>query len=320
MAQCAYGRTDLSYIGSGLKRPECVLTVASGETFVADARGGVTTIHPDLRISTLLARGGPSDFLPNGVALLPDRSFAIANLGAEGGVWRLGTDGTLIEILRRVDGYDLPPTNFVGLDHLARLWITVSTRKNPRNLSLVKGAEPDGFVVLLDASGARIVTDGLSYTNEAKVCPKGDFLYINETAGRRLVRHAIRRNGDLGARETVAEFGSGVFPDGLDFDVDGGVWITSVVSNRLIRIDPANGRSTVIFEDTDPDHVAAVEEVFQSGRFAGTDPAPGTIGNVASLAFGGPDLRTIYLGTLSGQSVPYLRSPATGFPPPHWLF
>ena len=38
--------------------------------------------------------------------------------------------------------------------------------------------------------------------------------------------------GALGPRETVTEYGHGVYPDGLEFDAEGGFWVTSIVSNR----------------------------------------------------------------------------------------
>jgi gluconolactonase len=38
----------------------------------------------------------------------------------------------------------------------------------------------------------------------------------------------------------------------------------------------------------------------------------------ASLTFGGPDLRTLYIGSLRGTTIPYLRAPVAGLPMVHW--
>jgi len=38
----------------------------------------------------------------------------------------------------------------------------------------------------------------------------------------------------------------------------------------------------------------------------------------ASLTFGGPDLRTCYVGSLRGTRIPYFRSPVPGLPMVHW--
>ena len=42
--------------------------------------------------------------------------------------------------------------------------------------------------------------------------------------------------------------------------------------------------------------------------------------NIASIAFGGPDLRTAYLGSLSGDTIATFRSPVAGLPLPHWAY
>jgi gluconolactonase len=39
---------------------------------------------------------------------------------------------------------------------------------------------------------------------------------------------------------------------------------------------------------------------------------------MASLTFGGPDLRTVYLGSLMGTSIPYFEAPVAGLPMAHW--
>jgi hypothetical protein len=39
---------------------------------------------------------------------------------------------------------------------------------------------------------------------------------------------------------------------------------------------------------------------------------------MASVTFGGPDLRTAYIGSLVGTRIPYFRSPVAGLPMVHW--
>jgi SMP-30/Gluconolactonase/LRE-like region len=256
---------DLAFVGTDLARPECVVATAQGDVFVSDRRGGITRLGAD-GSQTLLRARDAGDFLPNGFALLPDRSFAIANLGPAGGVWRMAADGTLAPEVTEVEGVPLPGTNFVNADHSRgelRLWISVSTRHAPREQAFSRHVA-DGFIVLKDRRGVRVVADGIGFTNENKTDPGGRFLYVNETMARRLSRFAIRDDASLGPRETVAEFGPGTFPDGFEFDAEGGIWIASVVSNRLLRIAP-DGSQSVILEDSDPAVVAAVEEKYKSG-------------------------------------------------------
>jgi hypothetical protein len=277
-------------------------------------------VHDDRPPELILGRG-VKEFLPNGFALLPDRSFMIANLGPSGGVWRMLRDGELVPELLEVDGMSLPPTNFANAEHTTgtlRLWVSVSTRKVPREQAM-RSDIADGYIVLKDAGGTRIVADELGFTNENKLDPSGRWLYVNETMARRLSRFALKGDG-LGPRETVAEFSDGIFPDGFEFDAEGGIWIASVVSNRLLRIAP-DGSQTVVLDDGDPEVIARAERHFVEHRFTRADidaGRDGVLGNLASVTFGGPDLKTVYLGSLFAERIATFRSSIAGATPLHW--
>lgn len=313
----------LGWLGADLVRPECVLATASGDLFTADWRGGVVHRHPDGR-QTLYQADLPTGELlrPNGIALLPDGSFLCAHLGAKsGGVWRLHRHGELEPWLLRVAGQALPPTNFVLPDGRDRVWVTVSTRREPRALGY-RATGGDGFIVCVTASGSRIVADGLGYTNEVALHPSGRWLYVNETFAQRLSRFSVEADGSLGARETVVRFGPGTFPDGLAFDEEGCAWVVSIVSNRLIRIAP-NGEATLWLEDVDPGHLAWVQQAFDSGTMdrPHLDQGGGRVlGNISSIAFAGPERRTAVLGCLLGSQLATLPMPAPGVAPVHWSY
>jgi sugar lactone lactonase YvrE len=38
----------------------------------------------------------------------------------------------------------------------------------------------------------------------------------------------------------------------------------------------------------------------------------------SSVTFGGPDLKTVYIGSLRGARIPYFKSPVAGLPMVHW--
>ena len=312
---------SLRFVGRGLNRPECVLATARGDLYAADWRGGVARIAPDGAHELYAGRlPGGRPLRPNGIALRRDGSFLLADLGErEGGVFQLFRDGRVQPFLVEVDGAGLPPTNFVTEDAAGRVWVTVSTRKHPRSLDYRPDCA-DGFIVLADGRGARIVADGIGYTNEAIVSPDGGWLYVNETFGRRLSRFPIRPDGSLGAKEVVTSFGHGTYPDGLTFDAEGHAWITSVVSNRVIRVAPT-GAPTLVLEDADAAHIEECEAAYLSGTLGRPhlDKIAGRVlRNVSSLAFGGKDLRVAYLGCLLGDSIAAFDSPVAGHAPAHW--
>jgi sugar lactone lactonase YvrE len=291
----------LTPLGAGLHRPECVVVDRDGSVYVPDWRGGVTRIADDGSQQTWMAIDPPVDLRPNGIDLMRDGSFLVANLGDAGGVWRLCRNGAIEPFLTDVEGRALPPANFVLLDG-DRTWISVSTRHVPRQQAWRRDIA-DGFVVLVDRSGARIVADGLHYTNEVRPDPTGTWLYVVETFGRRLTRFRIAGDGDLSNPEVVVTLGQGCFPDGFAFDRSGRIWITSLISNRLLRFD--RGEIATVIEDVNADHVAAVERAFASGemRTEHLGPIPQTkLQQLTSVAFGA-DSRTLYLGSLHADCV-----------------
>lgn len=313
----------LTFVGTGLVRPECVLATRSGSLFTADWRGGVAQIHGDG--AQTLYRGaldGGRPLRPNGIALRRDGTFLLADLGeTAGGVFSLDRAGNVAPFAVEADGVELPPTNFVFEDDQGRVWITVSTRRVPRD-DAYRADVTDGFIVLVDTRGARIVAENLGYTNEAMLSPDGGWLYVNETFARRLTRFRVAPDGALHAREVVTTFGHGTYPDGLAFDAEGHVWITSIVSNRVLRVAP-DGAATVVLEDADAGHVAWCEDAYTKGELGRPhlDRAAGRVlKNISSLAFGGPDLRTAYLGCLLGDAIAAFRAPVAGHPPFHWTY
>jgi hypothetical protein len=317
---------DITFIGSDLVRPECVVATEKGALFAshADGGGGIAKVNADGPSELILATSGdiPAGFIPNGYSLMPDGSFLIANVGDEGGVYTLRRDGALIPFLLEIDGRKLPACNFANRDEQGRIWISVSTWARNRDDSFKKDFA-DGVVILMDGQGPpRIVAEGIGFANENKVDPSGCWLYVHETMGRSICRFAIKADNSLGPRETAADYGVGIFPDGFEFDAEGGIWCTSVVSNRIVRIAPDGGQH-IVFDGGDQDVTDRAEVAYQNDAYTRAHLVDGNtsiLGNCASIGFGGPDLKTCYVGSLASNRIASFRSPVAGAAPPHWKF
>ena len=312
-------------LGQHLNRPECVLTHASGLVFVSDwtGAGGISAINPHGQCQKLLANADPGAIRPNGIALEPDGCFLLAHLGDKnGGVFKLQANGDISTLVTHANGMPLPPTNFVIRDESGNLWITVSTRKVPRAADYRQTAS-SGFIAVAEPGNtdARIVADNLGYTNECVIDLERNFVYVNETFARRLSRYDINADGMLSNGEAICHFGEGIYPDGLSMDEEGHLWIASIVSNRIIRIDP-NGSQSIMHDDSDAQHVSNVESAFQHNRLESKHLSEvsekTTLKHASSLAFGGADRRSLYIGNLADTKIHCANVNATGKELPHW--
>jgi gluconolactonase len=326
-------RDDLQFVGRDLQRPECILAEPDGTLWSADARGGVMRIAPD-GSQKLIAQQADTHFagtadlakrftegtLPNGLAFARNGDFLIANFGTDY-LEVMDREGRSRVLYDSIDGQPIGKVNFVLRDSKDRLWVTVSTRiKNW--MEAVRPGLADGFIALADERGLRIVADGLHFTNEVRLDAKEEYLYAVETCGRRVTRFKVGADGSLSNREIFgpSDFGPGGFPDGCTFDSYGNLWVTLIMAERLIALTP-EGEVMTIFDDGKPDAIAALEAAYQSGK-ATPDLMMATRSSVtpwmASITFGGPDLRNAYIGTLFGTNIPWFRSPVAGLPMAHW--
>ncbi|MGI4855580.1 MAG: SMP-30/gluconolactonase/LRE family protein [Janthinobacterium lividum] len=341
-------RGDIRNVGHDLARPECILAEPDGTLWTADARGGVMRIDPD-GAQTLIAQQAPGgdaaatasataatpvaarapssssaerlvlgDTLPNGLAFDREGNIVIANFGTDA-IELMTRDGRSRTLHDRIDGMPLGKTNFVLTDSRGRIWFTVTTRQMPWTRS-INEKTADGYVGLIDEKGIRIVADGFVGTNEIRLDADEAWLYVVETNARRISRLQVGENGILSHREIYGPADLGGFPDGFAFDAHGNLWITLILTERLIALTP-QGDVLTLLDDGNPEALARYEQHYAAGT---TTPelmgaCRGTLAPMmASLTFGGPDLRTVYLGSLAGTTLPSFRSPVAGLPLAHW--
>lgn len=302
---------ELDWTGSGLVRPESVIAEAKGTLWCSDGRGGVTRIVPDGSRESFLGWGGE----PNGLAFAPDGRLVTANI-ALGRVQAMRRDGSGVEtLLEEVDGQPLTAANHVHYDSGGRLWITCTTRAKDW-WECAADPRPDGFVVLVDEGGARIVADGIYAANESRLDSEERFLYVAETMKARVLRFPLREDGSLGEREVYGPdgLGPGAYTDGITFDAEGNLWVATVARNGVGVITP-EGAWHVIVEDPREEALAAFEERQAAGTVEPDDLfacAGPTLQFTTSICFTGPDRRTVVLGSLAMDRLPTFRALVAG--------
>ena len=144
---------------------------------------------------------------------------------------------------------------------------------------------------------SRIVASSISFTNEVRVDAKGEWLYVAETARGRILRYRIAADGALFGREVFgpAKLRDDAIIDGIAFDSAGNLWITELTRHSIWLITP-QGRGHLVFED----------------------PQGAVWQHPTSIAFGGPDLMTAYIGSLVMKKLGTFRVPEAGAEMVHW--
>jgi len=325
------GKADLSYIGEDLQRPECILAEADGTLWSADARGGVVKISAD-GSQQIITQDYASNFstssditdkfvegtLPNGLAFAENGDILISNFGTD--VLEVMTrSGETRVLFDTIDGQPIGKVNFVLRDSKDRVWLTISTRIHNWMAAISPGIV-DGYIALVDEKGIRIVADGFHFTNEIRLDANEEWLYIVETCGRHISRMRVQPDGSLTDREIYGPENTGFFIDGIAFDDFGNLWGTHIMRDQIFAITP-DGDVQIILDDDVPGPSTILEQAFERDEVTPELmlACGGTIAKwMASITFGGPDLKTVYIGSLAGNRIPYFRSPVAGLPMVHW--
>lgn len=326
-------RSSIRFIGEDLQRPECILAEPDGTLWSADARGGVVRIAPDAT-QQIIAQQPSEHFqaasdessrylqgtLPNGLAFARNGDFLISNFGTDR-LEVMTREGRSTVLADTIDGLPIGKVNFVLRDSKDRVWITVSTRVT-NWMQALRTDLADGFLARYDHGIVRVVADGFRFTNEIRFDAREEFLYVVETTGGCITRLRIDEHGNVAEREIFgpASLGTGAWPDGIAFDSYGNLWGTLVYSDKLFVLTP-QGDLRVLLDEGDPEKVDALERAFRANHVT-QDVLFGTGRGIApwmaSVTFGGPDLRTAYIGSLKGTRIPYFRAPVPGLPMVHW--
>lgn len=303
--------TDLRPVGRGVDRPEHVLAARDGRVFASDKPSAVAELIDEHTVWHIGQAGGE----PNGIALDQNGHFLIAN-------WGLGelqdldrVMGTITTVLSdQLDGRPLKWLNFVLVDSVGALWCSVSTVADNLMDTIARGTA-DGFIfrVTPDRQSAQVVADGVGFPNCMALDRDENYLYVVRTLAADVVRFPIEGE-TLGPQEQYGpplgdrrpdEYGpaAGRFladpevgrrwgmADGCAFDAEGNLWVTLVLANKIVAIHP-DGTVTTVIEDPD-------------GSF---------LNGPTSIAWGGDDMRDVYIGSITAPYVLKGRSSVPGLP------
>lgn len=306
---------DFHFIGHDLNKPNYIVAPDEHSLWATDARGGITRLSlSDTQQELFLSSPTKPNDQPNSFLFLNEHRVLIANAGLNCiEIFDL-RNKTKTLLYDQVDGLPLGKVNYLLRDSKNRIWVSVSTRR-PDILEAFNPNFNDGYIALIENNEIHTVAEGFAFANEMRFDREEKYLYIAETARKRIIRMEVTLDGRLINREVYgpADLGIGGFPDGIAFDNYGNLWATLVAAEKIIAIAP-NGDCKTIFAGGEKTAIQKIEQAYQQRQltadilFAGSYKITPMM---TSLTFGGKNFNTVYIGSY-GTRIPYFKAPVSG--------
>jgi sugar lactone lactonase YvrE len=183
--------------------------------------------------------------------------------GLQGKLARFSTAGKFETVLEIEAGQPGNRCNDGYIDANGRLWF--GTMDNGESA-------PTGSLYRLDARGLHAMDGNIIITNGPCHSPDGKTFYHTDTLARVVYAYDSAPDGTLSNKREFVSYAHAVpgHPDGSAVDAEGHVWISLFGGSRIERYAP-------------------------DGKLAQTVPMP--CPNITKVAFGGADLRTVFVTT-----------------------
>jgi gluconolactonase len=295
------------------EKPKPLGSVGAGEGPAWDGKGNLYFSGRG-RISKRDASGAVTTFKELGTnGLIFDfEGRLVACNPANRRVVRFEPDGQMTVLADRYQGMQFNSPNDVTIDSKGRIYFSDPRYGSRDNMEM---KDKDGQFVegvyRIDAPGkvTRIIGREVERANGIFISPRDQYIYVadnnNNTPGgaRKLWRFTFRRDGsvDAASRKLVYDWKDGRGPDGLKMDREGRLYV-------------AGGRNEPSKFETAEKFKGGVYILSQEGALLDFVPIPND--EVTNCAFGGPDLKTLFItagGNLWSMQVntpgwlPYLR-------------
>ena len=269
--------TAVELCASDLDHPEGVAWGADGRLYAGGEAGQVYRIDPHSGHAQAFAH---TEGFVLGLCLdrrghvyaCDERHAAVMRIAPEGGVTKFA-DGLPV---RRM----ITP-NYPAFDAQGNLYVSDSGGWEEDN-GTIYVIRPDGSV--------RVGPErNLPFPNGLALHPNGVDLYVVLSLWPGIGKTRLDAAAGIGTVERVLELPRTV-PDGLAFDRDGQLYVACYTPDRIYRFDPASGAVAIALDDWQHTTLCAP----------------------TNIAFGGPDLSTLFIASLGGRNVMRVSMPVPG--------
>jgi gluconolactonase len=272
----------------GINGPEGVAVDGSGRVYGGGADGVVRRLEADGKLSEFAK---VSDGQLGGLAFDRDDNLFVCD-GFTGRVVKVTPSGRVSAFAEHVGASRLHVPNFPAFDASGDLWVSDSF---DRPLSAIdfaaeyRALRPAGRLVRFAADGrGEVVAQGMFMPNGLAIDPDEQWIYVLQTTTHNCVRLRLEAPA-AGSEPYGPDLGGG--PDGMAFAATGQLVITMPAERRVVMLGRDGSLQTLAEDETGE-----------------TLPFP------TNCAFGGEDLRDLYVANMHADYLPALRLDRAGHP------
>jgi gluconolactonase len=220
-----YPVSEIRNFVAGLDHPEGVAVGRDGTLYAGGEAGQVYRISSDgKKVETLANTGG----FCLGITLDQEENIYVCDLGKRA-LMKVSPRGSVNVVAEGVGQRKFACPNFSVFDSKGNLYFSDSGEWKQAS-GVVCRLRADGKVDMF-AEGPFHFANGLALDAAER------YLYVVESNLDRVVRIEIKPDGGAGAPEVYAE-GLARVPDGMAFDANGNLYVTTYASNCIYRVTP----------------------------------------------------------------------------------
>lgn len=220
-----YSVSEVRVAVEGLDHPECVAVGRDGALYAGGEKGQVYRISSDRKKVDEMANTGGFCL---GLTLDREENIYVCDL-ARHALLKVTQEGAVTLVVDTVGGVKLRTPNFSVFDSQGNLYFSDSGGWK----------QGDGVIWRLPRAGnAELFSSGpFHFTNGLALDAEERFVYVVESNLDRVLRIEIQPDGSAGKPEVFVD-GMARIPDGLAFDAEGNLYVTTYASNCIYRVSP----------------------------------------------------------------------------------
>ncbi|MBN1154231.1 SMP-30/gluconolactonase/LRE family protein [candidate division KSB1 bacterium] len=253
--------TDWSFVAGGFQFPEGPAWNQDEQVlYLSNCHSDWIASIAGTEVDTLIRSLDSTFIKTNGLIFSPEGYIVGCDFGI-GKILKISTEGHAETLISGYQNQPFNRPNDIIMDKQGNIYFTDPKGYDPSVL--------DGRLFYFDmrTSELKLAADSLAFPNGLEISPVDGRLYVCESALHRIVRFDIESDGSLHHKSLFVELQGGD-PDGLEFDVNGNLYVAHFGGKAIFIISPSG-------------------EILQKIDTPGSRPS--------NIEFAGTDMKTVFI-------------------------